>query len=115
MKKTISTTLVALLVAGMLGLPAFAADYAAMSNEELSALRGTMGSATDQERQAFRQEWQKRVRSMAPEEAARYRGRPANAPAEGQGYRYGRSDSPGKGTCDGTGRGRGRRGGRRAN
>jgi hypothetical protein len=113
MKKTVSRTLIALLAAGMLSFPAFAADYSAMSNEELSALRGTMRTATDQERDAFRQEWQKRVHAMTPEEAESYRGRPANAAADGQGYRS--SNTTRSGSCDGSGQGRGRRGGRRMN
>jgi len=115
MKKTVSRTIIALLAAGMLSIPAFAADYSAMSNEELSALRGTMRTATDQERDAFRQEWQKRVHAMTPEEAEIYRGRPANAAADGQGYRYSSSNTTGSGSCDGSGKGRGRRGGRRMN
>ncbi len=115
MKKRIAKTIVALMAAGMLSMPALAADYSAMSNEELSALRGTMRTATEQEREAFRQEWQKRIQAMTPEEAENYRGRPANAPADGQGYRYSSSGSTARGTCNGTGQGRGRRGGRWAN
>lgn len=115
MKKTISRTLIVLLAAGLLSVPAFAADYSAMSNDELSALRGTMRTATEQDRDTFRQEWRKRMQSMTPEEAERYRGRPNNAPADGQGYRSSNSSSTGKGNCGGTGKGRGRRGGRRTN
>ncbi len=115
MKKHIATTMMVLLAVGVFGMPALAADYSAMSNQELSALRGTMRTATEQEREAFRQEWQKRIQAMTPEEAESYRGRPANAPADGQGYRYSSSGGTARGTCNGTGQGRGRRGGRWAN
>ena len=65
----------------------WAADYSAKTVEELNALRGTMRNAPVEERQAFVAEWQKRFQLMTPEEQQKYMGRPANAPADGQGYR----------------------------
>ena len=45
-----------------------------MSTEELSKIRRTLQSATEQERQNFRQEWQNRVGEMTPEERQQYMG-----------------------------------------
>lgn len=57
-------------------LPAFAADYSMMPTDELARLRGTMQNAPIEERQAFQNEWQRRVRAMTPGEQQRYLGRP---------------------------------------
>jgi hypothetical protein len=100
---------------------AFAVDYGSMTTEELSQLRGTMRNATFGERNAFRQEWQKRVQSMTREEREKYQvnrnGRYGNGRAR---EKYGDSDargmhgSPGGGYGGGKGfgGGRGGRGGR---
>ncbi len=82
---------------------AFAVDYSTMSTEELSRLRGTMQNATVEERNAFRQEWQKRMQNMTQEERQRYLGSPQGA-GQGQMQR-GSGNAP----C---GAGRGRGGGR---
>ena len=79
---------------------AFAVDYSTMSTEELARLRGTMRNATVDERNAFRQEWQKRIQNMTQEERQRYLGSPQGA-GQGQMQR-GSGNAP----C-GTGRGRG--------
>ena len=66
---------------------AWCVDYSDKTTEEMNAMRGTMRSAPLEERKAFVAEWQKRLREMSPEERQKYLGRPANAPADGKGYR----------------------------
>ena len=53
---------------------AWAADYKAMSTEELSNLRGTMQTAPQAERDAFRAEWNSRLDQMTPSERQNYMG-----------------------------------------
>jgi hypothetical protein len=53
---------------------AWAADYKAMSTEELSNLRGTMQSAPQAERDAFHAEWNSRLEQMTPSERQNYMG-----------------------------------------
>lgn len=89
----------AVLTLGLLTIPAWGADYGGYSPEELAAMRGTMRNASAQERNAFRQEWQKRIRSMTQEERQQYMGRPANAPGGGSGYGYGQGRGRGQGIC----------------
>jgi len=62
-----------------------ATDYSAMSNEELSAVRGTLHGATQEERNAFRTEWRQRVQEMTPEEQQQYLGHPSCRAAGGTG------------------------------
>ncbi len=76
-----------------------AADYSRYSTEELSRMRGTMKNASQEEREAFRQEWQKRMKELSPEERKAF-GSPSNK--GGKGYHQGH----GRG---GHGRGHGRR------
>lgn len=78
-----------------------AADYGSMTTEELNALRGTMFNATEQERNAFRAEWQSRVREMTPEEHSQYMGK-GNGP--GKGKQKGGSKGKGYGKSQGGGR-----------
>ncbi len=54
-------------------------DYSSMSTEELSNSRGTLQEASEEERNAFRSEWQERMQNMTPEERQQYTGQPANA------------------------------------
>jgi len=68
-----------------------------MSNEELSNTRGSMQEASEQERNAFRSEWQQRTQSMTSEEQQQYTGRPANAAAEGSGTQQGMGQGRGGG------------------
>lgn len=68
---------------------ALATDYSKYSTEELSKMRGTLRNATQEEREAFRAEWQKRMQEMSPEERARYIGPPENAPRDGEGRKWG--------------------------
>ncbi len=115
MKKSMRTTgKFGALVIGLclLSAPAFAAtDYSSMTNDELAAMRGTMRDAEQVDRDAFRSEWQERVSNMSTEERNNAVGRPANAPQDGAGNRYGGGNGRGmsSGMGGGQGMGRGRR------
>lgn len=100
---------------------AFAEDYSQYTTEELAGMRGTLQDASEEERDDFRAEWQKRVQDMTPEERQKYVGRPDNAQCQpsadsiqGSGNAQGRGGY-GKGAGRGFGRGfgKGRGGGRR--
>jgi len=84
----------------LLLLPAngISADYQAMSNKELSELRGTMYNGSQQERDAFRAEWQKRIDQMSTAEKDQYLG---------AGGGRGKGNRTGDGLGDGSGRGKG--------
>lgn len=84
----------------LLCLPAagMGAEYQGMTTPELSKLRGTMYSASQEERDAFRAAWQERVNQMTPEEKQQY---------IGSGGGMGPGNRSGAGLGDGTGRGRG--------
>ncbi len=94
-----------------------AADYSAMTNEELAAQRGSMKQATVEERNAFQNEWQNRVQKMSPEEKQKAMGQPENAPRDGSGQKSGQrqgmggSGGSGNGTGGGMGSGSGMGGG----
>lgn len=102
-----------ILTLSLISLPAFALDYSSMETSELSALRGTMGNATSQEREAFRLEWQKRVSEMNSGEANQYRTRAnkRNGDGNGKAYRHhgskqvvgGQQNRNRTGTCTATG------------
>lgn len=100
MKTTITRGLLVGLFLAFLAAAAWAADYAAMSTEELSRLRCTFANASQEERLAFHAEWQKRLSRMSPEELAKYTG-----PGRGQGQGQGRGMGPGKGMGQGAGAG----------
>jgi len=111
--------LIILVVAfGILSGNAFAEDYSQYTTEELANMRGTLQDASQEERDAFRAEWQKRLQDMTPEERQEYTGRPENARSQpsadrmqGSGNAQGRGGY-GKGAGRGFGRGfgKGRRG-----
>ena len=84
----------------LLSLPAIGvcADYQAMTTKDLSELRGTMYNASQEEREAFRAEWRKRIDLMTSEEKQQYLG-----PGGGRG----KGNRSGDGLGDGSGRGRG--------
>lgn len=69
----------AILGVSVLASSAFAGDYSTMSTEELSKIRGAMQNAAAEERNAFQQEWQKRIQNMTQEEKQEYAGKPENA------------------------------------
>ena len=74
----------------------FAADYQSMTNEELSAVRGTLSTATQEERDAFHAAWTSRLERMTPAEREQLVG---SGPGRGNGLKdgTGRSDGPGSG------------------
>jgi uncharacterized membrane protein (DUF106 family) len=69
----------AILVSAMLISSAFAVDYSTVSTEELANLRGKMQNATVEERNAFQNEWQKRIQTMTQEERQKYIGKTGTA------------------------------------
>lgn len=83
--KTKTTVIFTLTLLSLTTVPAWGIDFSSLSTEELAAKRGTMMNATEEDRKAFRNEWQKRMREFTPEERARYQGRPDNAPAVNRG------------------------------
>ncbi len=112
MIRKLAKMFMALVLLAALCPPAWAAtDYSSMTTEELSKLRGTMRNASQEERNAFREEWQKRMHEMTQEERDRYLGRPAPASSEGTGMGQGRGRGQGgggQGMGRGMGQGRGR-------
>ncbi len=60
-------------------------DYSTMTTEELSQIRGTLRDASQEEREAFQAEWQKRMKEMTQGERQQYTRRPENAPMDGSG------------------------------
>lgn len=103
MKKQITKISLALVGVGMLVTSVWAADYSTMSTEELSKIRRTLQSATEQERQNFRQEWQNRVGEMTPEERQQYMGSGNNS-GLGKGQGMGKGQGSGKGGGKGGGK-----------
>ena len=93
--------------------PVMGADYSSMTNEELSALRGTMREAPQEEHAAFQQEWQDRLQQMTIAERQQYAGKPANAPRDGSGDQYGKRARANSGSGFGSGGGMGGNGGGR--
>lgn len=77
-----------------------AADYSSMTTEELSQLRGTLQTASQEERDAFRSEWLERVQSMTAAERQAYG-------SAGNGYGKGAGNAAGAGSANGTGTGTG--------
>lgn len=85
MKKKLLTLPCLLFSALLFTAPAWAAtDYSVMSNDELANLRGSMQKATEEERSAFRNEWQKRLQNMPPAERSRFTGPPDSAGGPGK-------------------------------
>lgn len=60
----------------------WAMDFSRMTNQELADLRGAIHNATQEEQSAFRQEWEKRVAAMPPEEKKLYTGQEKISPGE---------------------------------
>ena len=73
-------------------------DFNSMTTEELSALRGTMYNAPQEERDEFRAVWRKRIDQMSADEKEKFLG-----PGGGRG----KGSRSGDGLGDGSGRGRG--------
>ena len=83
MKTLLTLTMAAAIM--LAGGNVFASDYSQYSTEDLSSKRGTMQNATEQEREAFRYEWQKRVQNMSQEERQEYMGKQGKGMRPGQG------------------------------
>ena len=94
----IKAIIVSVLFLTLLPAAGLGADYQAMSTDELSALRGTMSTASQEQRDAFRAEWKKRIDQMTAEEKQHY---------FGAGGGRGQGNRSGDGLGDGTGRGKG--------
>lgn len=92
----------ALLTVALLAISsqALAVDYTSMSTEELSKIRGTLYNATDEDRNAFRTEWQSRVSQMSPEDQAKYMGQ---GKGPGKGMQQGGGNGKGQGQGNGMG------------
>ncbi len=84
-------------------------DYSAMTTGELNQIRGTMRNASQEERNAFRAEWQKRMQEMTREERRNFMGRPENGQQDGTGLKRGQNRNTGRGQSRDRCRGRGRR------
>ena len=108
MTKRINKIGMALIGLSLIVTPVWAADYSSMTNEEMSGLRGTMRSESQEEHTAFQQEWQSRTQNMTPEERQQYMGKSANGPQDGSGNQYGKNnknkkDQSANGPKDGSG------------
>ncbi len=72
MRRLLSTTTL-LLTIGLGAATAWAVtDYSAMTTSQLANMRTTMQNATEQERNAFHNEWMKRMQQMSPSERQQY-------------------------------------------
>ena len=90
--KTTSKLLLAICCLIMTAGAVWAVDYSTMSNEELSAKRGAMYNASQEEWNAFHTEWWKRLSQMPPEERQKYMG-------PGMGRGWGKGKGMGRGGC----------------
>ena len=90
MKKMLLALCALTLAAGV----AWAVDYSQLSNDDLSAKRGTMYNASPEEWNAFHTEWWKRLSQMSPEERQKYVG-PGKGRGMGQGMGKGMGQGPG--------------------
>ena len=92
--KTMKKMLLALCALTLAAGVAWAVDYSQLSNDELSAKRGTMYNANPEEWNAFHTEWWKRLSQMSPEERQKYMG-PGKGRGMGQGMGKGMGKGPG--------------------
>jgi hypothetical protein len=90
--KSARKVLLAICCLAMTAGAAWAADYSKMTNEELSAKRGTMFNASQEEWNDFHTEWWKRLSQMTPAERQQYMG-----PGMGRGMGKGSGMGKGKG------------------
>ncbi|WP_163335769.1 hypothetical protein [Desulfopila sp. IMCC35008] len=86
----------------------YSADYQSMTTEELSDIRGSLYNASQDERDAFHAEWNKRLDSMSAEERAQFA---ASGPGRGKGLQDGSGAGRQGGAGEGLGKGNGNRGG----
>lgn len=108
MEKTTMLRISAILAGSLLSatLAWAAADYSAMSNEELAAKHDSMQKAPMEEQHAFHSEWQKRLQKMSPEEKQKTKASQGNGSGGGMGGGKG-SGSGGMGGGMGSGSGGG--------
>ncbi len=97
MAKRINKIGMALIGLSLIVTPVWASDFSSMTTDELSNLRGTMKSETQEEHAAFQKEWQSRVQQMSADERQQYKGKPANASQDGSGNQYGKNKKNKKG------------------
>ena len=62
---------------------AWAMDFSRMTNQELADLQGAIQNASSDEQNTFRQEWEKRLAGMSPEEKKLYAGQQDISPGAG--------------------------------
>ena len=92
-----------------------AADYQSMSTKDLSAIRGTLYNASQEERNAFQMEWTSRMDQMTPAERQQYSGQGSGGAGlndgsglpGGSGVNSGRESAPGRRNDSGHGDGPG--------
>ena len=77
---------------------AFATDFRQYSTEELINLRGTMKDATDEEREAFRNEMRARVQNMSDEERQEFFEEMRSKRGSSEGFRKGPGRGMGRGS-----------------
>ncbi len=99
MKKKISKVIVSIALLCIAVTPVSAAtDYSTLSNEDLNKVRSTLRNASQEDRDALRQEWQKRQETMTAEERKLYTGpRQSGAVRDGSGMGQGRGKGRGMG------------------
>lgn len=94
--QSMKKTLIVLGALMMTATAAWAVDYSKMSNDELSATRGWLCNATQEDWHAFHTEWWKRLSQMSPEQRQKYLG-PCMGRGQGKGYGMGRGMGRGMG------------------
>jgi hypothetical protein len=77
---------------------AFATDYSKYSTEELINLRGTMKDATDEEKEALRNEMQARIQNMSDEERQNFFEEIRSKRGSSQGFHKGSGRGMGRGS-----------------
>ena len=94
---------------------AWAADYSGFSNDDMANQRGSLRAATEQERNDYHEEWQKRMKEISPEERTQYREKTQSRIQDGErlGNGPGQPRGNSRGGNSGGGRGHGGGGGRR--
>lgn len=91
MKNLIKTALIAMTLT-ITGAQVYAADYSAMSTQELAQMRGSFENATYQDRNAFQNEWQYRMQSMNQEERQQYTMTGQSGSGQSQGMMQGKGN-----------------------
>jgi hypothetical protein len=102
MKMSVKMVVVPLIatLAGAWSSVTLAADYTALSNDQLFDLRATASSMTNDERALLRDEVRSRVSAMSPEERSAFRSLNSTRQRDGSGEdgrRYGSGNSQGQG------------------